>query len=47
LQPEPIIYREEVTAILVVLGDINVNLARIVRLLEDDYGQEEDPEDDS
>jgi hypothetical protein len=42
---EPIIYREEVTAILIVLGDININLARIVRLLEDD-DEEEDFEDD-
>jgi hypothetical protein len=44
VQPEPVIYREEVTTILIVLGDISVNIARIVELLEED-GEEEDQED--
>lgn len=47
MHTEPLIYREEVTAILGVLADINVNLTKVVRLLEDEYGEEEeDPEDD-
>jgi hypothetical protein len=46
VQPEPIIYREEVTAILFVLADISVMLNRIVDLLEDN-DEEEDAEDDS
>lgn len=47
MQAEPVIYREEVTAILGVLGDINVNLFKIVDLLEEEHGEEEDPEDDA
>ncbi len=47
MEPEPIIYREEVMAILFGLADINVMLGRIVRLLEDDDGQEEEDEDES
>ncbi len=47
MQPEPVIYREEVTAILIVLGDINVNLERIGGILEGDDGEEEGPEEDS
>ncbi|HEU0304770.1 MAG TPA: hypothetical protein VFR32_09330 [Gaiellaceae bacterium] len=47
VQPEPLIYREEVLAILGVLADINVNVGKVVRLLEDEYGEEEeDSEDD-
>jgi hypothetical protein len=48
-EPEPIIYREEVKAILIAFADINVNLFKIVRLLEDEYGEEEeeDSEDDA
>jgi hypothetical protein len=47
VEAEPLIYRAEVTAILGVLADINVNLAKVVCLLEDEYGEaEEDPEDD-
>ena len=47
MEPEPIIYREEVMAMLFGLADINVMLGRIVRLLEDDDGQEEEDEDES
>lgn len=47
MQPEPVIYREEVTAINGALADINVNLFKIVDLLEGEYGEEEDSEDDS
>ena len=43
---EPLIYREEVAATLFTLSDINLNVAKIVRLLEeDDNGEEETPED--
>ena len=45
MEPEPIIYREEVTAILIILGDLNVNLARIVRLLEGGDEEEEDEDE--
>jgi len=45
MEPERLIYREEVTAILGVLADINVNIAKILRLMEEGLG--EIPEDDS
>jgi len=41
VEPEPLIYREEVMAMLFGLADINVKLDRIVRLLEGDDGQED------
>jgi len=47
VQPDPIIYREEVAAMLFSRADINVKLSRIVRILEDDDGQEEEDEDES
>lgn len=48
MQAEPIIYREEVTAILIVLGDISVNIAKIVKLLEENDEEEQaDSEDDT
>ena len=47
MEAEPLIYREEVTAILGVLADINVNVSRIVDLLEEADGEEEDPEADA
>jgi hypothetical protein len=47
VESEPPIYREEVTAILGALADINVNLFRVVELLEEHDGEEEDPEDDA
>jgi hypothetical protein len=46
VQPVPVIYREEVTAMLIALADINVKLTQIVDLLREDDGQEEE-EDDS
>jgi hypothetical protein len=42
VEAEPLIYREEVTAIIGVLADINVNLNTIVDLLTDEYGEEEE-----
>jgi hypothetical protein len=48
LEPQPIIYREEVTAILGAFADLNVHVRRILDLLEDELGGEEEiPEDDS
>jgi hypothetical protein len=46
VEPEPIVYREEVTAMLFVLIDISLMMNRIVNLLEGS-DEEEDPEDDS
>ena len=42
---ERLIYREEVTAILIVLADLNVNVGVIRDLLEDELGEAE--EDDT
>ena len=48
MQPEPLIYREDVTAMLFMLSDISLKLTRIVDLLEEEYGEEEeDYEDDA
>ena len=45
---EELISRSEVTAMLFAFADINTNVRRIVRLLEDEQdGEEEVPEDDS
>jgi hypothetical protein len=42
VQREPIIYREEVTAILGVLADLNVRLRQIHELLVEEFGGEEE-----
>jgi hypothetical protein len=42
---EPLLYREEVTAILIALADLSVNVRAIRKLLEDENG--EDQEDDA
>jgi hypothetical protein len=48
VQPEPLIYREEVTVILGVLADINVRLRQIYELLEEEFnGREGSEEGDS
>jgi hypothetical protein len=44
---DELISRSEVTAMLFTFADINVKVERIVQLLEDDYGEEEAPQDDS
>ena len=46
MHPEPVIYREEVTAALFALADMNVNIEIIRDLLEGDYGAEEEPPED-
>ena len=45
MEPEPVIYREDVTAILWVLADINVNITKIKDLMEEGFGEIQ--EDDS
>jgi hypothetical protein len=47
VQPEPLIYREEVTGILFVLADINVRLQQIYELLEEEFNGEEPEEGNS
>ena len=41
----PLIYREEVTAILGVLADLNVRLRQIHELLKEEFGGEEEAEE--
>ena len=43
---EPPIEHRDVTTIMALLGDIQRDVARIRRLLEEDDGEEEAPEDD-
>jgi hypothetical protein len=46
LEQERLIYREEVTAIMGVLADINVSVQRIAdAVVEDEDGEEEDEAD--
>ena len=40
MEPEPVVYREEVTAILIALSDISVNISSIYYLLEEELGGE-------
>jgi hypothetical protein len=48
VDPEALISRREVTAMLVAFADINANVFRIRELLEEEAdGEEELPEDDS
>jgi hypothetical protein len=44
---EELISRSEVTAMLFTFADISANVERIVRLLEDDQGEEEEIETDT
>ena len=41
VEAEPLIYREEVTAILGVFADLNVDVRRILDLLESEFDGEE------
>ncbi len=45
MEPEALIYREEVTAVIGALGDIIVELREIRRLLENAEEEEEDLDD--
>jgi hypothetical protein len=48
VDPDELISRSEVTAMLFTLADINANVDRIVRLLEEGPdGEEEEPEEDA
>lgn len=47
MEREPLIYREEVTAILEVLADLDVHLRQIYELLREEFGGEEELEGDS
>jgi hypothetical protein len=47
MESEALISREEVTGVLFTLADINVNVYRIVELLEDANGEEGLSEEDS
>ena len=45
VQPEPVIYPDEAVAMLFTIYDINVNLRKLIRLIEGDDGEETPPED--
>ena len=45
MEQGPVIYREEVTAILEGLGDLNVRLREIHELLKEEFGGEEEAEE--
>jgi hypothetical protein len=48
VEPEAVIHRDEVTAMLFAIADINANVRAIRELLEEDRGGEgELPEDDA
>ena len=48
MQTEPLIYGDEVTAMLFAIADVNENIWKIKRLLEEEHGGEEGlPEDDA
>jgi hypothetical protein len=42
MESEPLLYREEVTAILLALADVNVNIREILQILRDVHGEEEE-----
>ena len=48
MQPESLVYREEVTAMLFAIADMNDNIRSIRELLEEEHGGEEElPEADA
>jgi hypothetical protein len=48
IQADELISRSEVTAMLFTFADINANVERILRLLEDGHGgEQEEPEENS
>jgi hypothetical protein len=47
VEPESVVYRREVTAMLFAIADMNENIQSIRELLEEEHGGEEGlPEDD-
>jgi hypothetical protein len=48
VRPRELIYRREVVAMLVAIADLNANVERILRFLEEELGADEGlPEEDS
>jgi hypothetical protein len=47
VEPEELISRSELTAMLFAIADINESVERIVSLLEDGNGEQETPEENS
>jgi hypothetical protein len=45
MEPEPLIYRGEVAAMLFAVADMNANIEKILKLLEDEFGGEVPEED--
>jgi hypothetical protein len=41
VEPEPLLYREEATAILIALADMSFNIAKILEILRSVHGEEE------
>jgi hypothetical protein len=46
VESEPLVYREEVTAMLFTIADISVDVWAIRQLLEEEQGGEEGPPED-
>jgi hypothetical protein len=46
VESEALIYRDEVVAMLFGVADLNVKLAKIIRILEQEFGGEEELEED-
>jgi len=46
LAREPVIYRDEGLTIMWLIGDMSKALERLVQLVEDEDGEEEEPEED-
>jgi len=47
MEAEPIVYRDEVVAMLFSIADIKAGVKRIIGLMEGDDGEEAPPEDES
>jgi hypothetical protein len=46
VEPEALIYRDEVVSMLFGVSDLNVKLAQVIRILEQEFGGEEELEED-
>jgi len=46
VEPEPLIYRDEVAAMLFAIADVNDNVREIRTLLEEEFGGEEEAQED-
>jgi hypothetical protein len=45
VEPEPIMYRDEVVAMLLTINDMKLSLEKLVRLLGGEDGEEAPPDD--